>query len=221
MTKVARSAGMTARLGRGVATVAGLGVCSALVWSSSHATFTASTVNNGNTLGAGTVAISDNDAATAMFNASNLAPGDTATVCMGVTYTGTLTPTAIKMYFPTAQAQESLAGAAYTTWADSTAAEMDDYTTLQVEVNSADLSSDPGNSCAPASVGTFSDVTAAASIRSLISGNNAYATTTLSAPAIGKDKWRVFRFTYALPSGVTDSVQGDGIKFGVTWEAQR
>ncbi len=218
--KAIRAAGQIRR-GRGVATVVGLVACSGLVWQSSHATFTSSTSNTGNTLSAGTVAIADDDGATAMFNAPTMGPGDTATVCMGVTYTGSLTPTAIKMYFPQTAATESAAGAAYTTWADSAAAEMDDYTTLHVEVNSADLSTDPGfNQCAPASVGTFSDVVAATSIRTLISTDSTYAAS-LTAPTIAQGKWRVFKFTYLLPSTAPDSVQGDGIKFGVTWEAQK
>ncbi|MBU2666328.1 hypothetical protein KOI35_22760 [Actinoplanes bogorensis] len=214
------------RARRGVAAVVGLIACSGVVWQSSHATFTATTSNDGNTLGAGTVAIADNDGgSTAMFTPSAMAPGATGTVCMAVTYTGSLTPTAIKMYFPitgTNKAQESAAGAAYVDWADSAASEMDDYTTLQIEVNSADLATDPGyGNCAPSGVGTFSNVTAATSLRTLIKNNQNYAGTTLSAPTIGQNQWRVFRFTYALPSTAPDSVQGDGVKFGVTWEAQR
>ncbi len=226
INKAARLGGMNRFRGRGVAVAVGLLACSGVVWSSSHATFTGSTSNDANTLAAGTVSIADNDGgSTAMFTPAAMAPGATATVCIGVSYTGSLTPTAIKMYFPvtgTNRATESLAGAAYINWADSDAAEMDDYTTLHIEVNSADLSMDPGfNNCAPASVGTFSDVVAATSIRSLISGNNTYAGTTLNAPAIAKDQWRVFKFTYLLPSSAPDSVQADGVKFGVTWEAQR
>jgi hypothetical protein len=65
-------------------------VSGALVLSATNAAFTATTTNPGNTLAAGTVALSDDDAGNALFNLSNLKPGDTTTQCITVSYTGSL-----------------------------------------------------------------------------------------------------------------------------------
>ena len=62
-------------------TVAGLGVFGA---------FSSTTSNPNNEFAAGTVAISDNDSNTAMYNVSNQKPGDSVTRCIRVTYTGSL-----------------------------------------------------------------------------------------------------------------------------------
>lgn len=221
INEASRVAGQRRRRGRGAGLVIGLLACSAVVWQSSHAAFSSTTDNNGNVLGAGTVTITDNDGGvTKLFNLPNLAPGATGSVCMGVSYTGSLTPTAIKTYLPIASASESNAGAAYAAWANTAASEMDDNTTLQIEVNSADLAADPGTSCAPVGVGTFSDVVAATTLKTLINTNNTYASG-LTAPTIAQNQWRVFRFTYNFSSAAPNTAQGDGIQFGVTWEAQR
>lgn len=67
-----------------------LAVISALVVQTSSAAFTARTENAGNSWSAGTVALSDNDNGTAMFNESGLVPGRTGTRCIVVTYTGSV-----------------------------------------------------------------------------------------------------------------------------------
>lgn len=62
-----------------------------------HSAFSTTTSNAGNSYGAGTVALSDNDAGSALFSMSNLKPGDTLTKCIKVDYTGSLT-SAVKLY---------------------------------------------------------------------------------------------------------------------------
>ncbi|MBI3649323.1 MAG: hypothetical protein HY240_11345 [Actinobacteria bacterium] len=61
------------------------------------AAFTSFGGNSGNTYSAGTVALTDNDAASAMWSVSGLLPGDTVTRCIRVTYSGTL-PTDVRLY---------------------------------------------------------------------------------------------------------------------------
>lgn len=72
----------------GVASLAGFGVFSA---------FSSTTTNPGNSFAAGSVNIADNDAGTALYNVTNKKPGDTATGCIKVTYTGSL-PATVKLY---------------------------------------------------------------------------------------------------------------------------
>ncbi|MET0422828.1 MAG: hypothetical protein ABW046_03065, partial [Actinoplanes sp.] len=131
---------------RRISVLAGLLCCTGLVWQSTHATFTASTSNGPNQLGAGTVVITDNDNGAAMFTTSTVAPGDVVTVCMGVQYNGSVTPTAIRLYFT--GAQEANNGGGYGTWVNDNTSELDDNLSMLIQVNSNDLNSDPGSSCA-------------------------------------------------------------------------
>jgi hypothetical protein len=61
--------------------------------------FSSSTENPGNNFDAGTVAISDNDAASALYNVTNRKPGDFVQNCIKVTYNGTLASD-VKLYLP-------------------------------------------------------------------------------------------------------------------------
>lgn len=71
----------------------------AVVVISSRSAFSDTTDNPGNSWTAGTVTITDDDGgATAMFNATAMAPGDTSIECIVVTYSGTLVPADVVLY---------------------------------------------------------------------------------------------------------------------------
>lgn len=76
---------------RGLAVVASLGFVSVLVVSSSRAAFIDTTDNATNTFSAGDVVLNDDDSGSVMFNVTNMAPGDSRTSCIAVSYTGSLT----------------------------------------------------------------------------------------------------------------------------------
>src|SRR5262245_23677888 len=59
--------------------------------------FSATTQNSGNEISAGTIAISDNDAGSAMFNITNAKPGDVWTRCIKISYNGSLSAD-VKLY---------------------------------------------------------------------------------------------------------------------------
>ena len=63
--------------------------------------FSSSTENPGNNFDAGTVAISDNDAGSALYNVTNRKPGQITEKCIKVTYNGTLASD-VKLYNPDA-----------------------------------------------------------------------------------------------------------------------
>jgi hypothetical protein len=86
--------GLLTRVG---AVAAGLLVMSLLVVTGSQAAFTASTANGSNTFTAGTVSLADDDAGSVMFNLTGMKPGDTATKCVNVNYTGSLAAD-VKLY---------------------------------------------------------------------------------------------------------------------------
>ena len=70
---------------------------SAVVYQASNAAFSAQTNNGTNNWASGSVTITDDDSNTAIVNLTNLKPGDTATKCINVTYTGSLAAT-VKLY---------------------------------------------------------------------------------------------------------------------------
>lgn len=75
------------RLGAGALGLAAVGV---LLVQGSEAAFTGSTDNKGNSVAAGTVALTDSDASTAMFSITNLNHGEVLKRCVTVTYEGSL-----------------------------------------------------------------------------------------------------------------------------------
>ncbi|WP_158579855.1 hypothetical protein [Geodermatophilus marinus] len=86
-----------------VAVPVGLVMSLAVTWGSTHAAFTASTGNAGNSWQAGTVVLADSDSGSALFTSAgdgSVRPGSTRSRCIRVDYTGTLDAD-IRMYVGT------------------------------------------------------------------------------------------------------------------------
>jgi len=83
---------------RGAGTVVGLVISAAFVWQSSHAAFTDTTTNPGNTFTSGSVTVTDNKGGVKVFNLSGLKPGDSGDQCIQVTYQGTLSTSTVNFY---------------------------------------------------------------------------------------------------------------------------
>ncbi len=73
----------------GLGAAAGLGTFSA---------FSATTTNSGNNISSGTVKIDQHTGATTLYSATNKGPGQTVQGCVRVTYSGSLTASAVKLY---------------------------------------------------------------------------------------------------------------------------
>ncbi len=86
------------RMVRIAAIVGSMAVVGLMIVTASRAAFTATTDNTGNAFNAATIALTDDDGGTAMFNVTGMVPGDTAEGCITVTYTGTADPTVVKIY---------------------------------------------------------------------------------------------------------------------------
>jgi hypothetical protein len=72
-----------------------------LVFSTSRAAFTSSTEAPGNSIATGTVALTDDDTSSAMFDGiANLGPLTTVTRCIRVDYTGSIDAETIKLFAP-------------------------------------------------------------------------------------------------------------------------
>ncbi|HET9518703.1 MAG TPA: hypothetical protein VFO77_13355 [Actinoplanes sp.] len=70
------------------AVISGIRASGMLVWGSSSALFSGTTANPTSSWTAGTVSLSDDDSATAMFSVASIQPGDSGSKCITVTYTG-------------------------------------------------------------------------------------------------------------------------------------
>jgi predicted ribosomally synthesized peptide with SipW-like signal peptide len=85
------------RLRRILGSVLVIGAVGLVAGAGTFAAFSATTGNTANGFAAGTVALADNDAGSAMWSVVNRVPGDTVTTCIRLSYTGTLVAN-VKLY---------------------------------------------------------------------------------------------------------------------------
>lgn len=85
------------KVGTVIATPIAVVVAAALIWQSSYAAFTGTTRNSGNNWATGSVALTDDDAGSARFQASDLVPGQTETKCITLTANASV-PGVVKGY---------------------------------------------------------------------------------------------------------------------------
>lgn len=170
----------------------------ALVWQASYAAFTATTTNAGNSWTAGTVALTDDDASSAMFTASDLEPGSTGQRCIAVTYNGTLA-SAVELYIKPGE----LTG-------DTT---LDDHVDLVVTEGTGGGFGSCTGFVAGATAFTGDLASFAGAHTSFATGAGAWAPT-------GAGQARTYRFTYTLAADAPDTVQGKTVGATFTWEAQ-
>ncbi|GGB14988.1 hypothetical protein GCM10011492_00830 [Flexivirga endophytica] len=189
-----------ARLLTAGAIVAGLAASAAIVWQASYSAFSAQTSNPSSNWTAGTVALSDDDTSSAMFNATGLKPGSTGTKCIAVTSTGSLA-SAVKLYGTTPSTTNALASSINLTIAQGTGG----------------------------GFGSCTGFTALASGATVYSGTLDTFGKTATNYATGLGTWaptgsasdtRVYQITYTLDPAAPNSVQGGTASIGLTWEAQ-
>jgi predicted ribosomally synthesized peptide with SipW-like signal peptide len=171
-----------------------------VVGQASYAAFSAKVVSTGNSLGAGTVVLTDDDSGSALFSLTNLKPGASGSRCVAVTSTGTL-PSAVRLYATDVATTKSLAS--YVTW-----------TVTQ------------GTGGSYSSCSGFTALTSGSSVYSgTLAGFTGAATTYGSGvgswgPTGNASETRTFQLAYALSTSTPDTAQGGTASFGLTWEAQ-
>lgn len=185
---------------RGGVLAMALAVSSFVVMQSSESAFTATTVNSANAFSAGTVAIVDDDTASAMFTVTNMKPGDSAVDCIVVTYEGTIAnPAAVKLY-----------SGNYTDSGD-----FADYLNVTVE---------EGTGGSFGSCGGFSATGTIVSSVVLSTFDTTYTNYATGAGAwdpSGTPESKTYRFTIELDGGTPDAEQGESVSALVfTWEVQ-
>lgn len=190
-----------------------LALVAGLVIRTSSAVFTAQTVNNGNSLAAGTVVLTDDDgggASSALLTMSNIAPGEFSRNCITVTYSGTLDPEAIRVYSSSAFSTTPAA-----TGPGTAAANMQDQVRITIEQGTA------------GSGGTFDDCTGFVSGTTLVDRVflNTWDATAVDY-ASGTGTWnpgpgpvsRVYRVTLELDLAADNSFQGAALGgINLTW----
>ena len=90
------SAGGTLR--KGLLTLLAVGGLGAMAGLGTFSAFSATTTNSGNNISSGTVKIDQHTGATTLYSATNKGPGQTVQGCVRVTYSGSITASAVKLY---------------------------------------------------------------------------------------------------------------------------
>lgn len=182
-----------------VAITSGLLLSGLLVWQTSYAAFSANTENAGNNFQSGSVSISDNDSNSALFNATALKPGSTATNCITVAYTGSL-------------ASNVRLTAAYTT-GDATTNALAQYLNFKIEDIPLTGTCDTPTGGTPTEI-LASDTTLQAKVASLTPA----AGVDLGWNAATNGAQKRYRFTYTLQDN--NSAQDKSANVGFTWTAR-
>jgi hypothetical protein len=195
-----RATRRSVRLGSALAAAAGVASSAVMVWHASYAAFSASTANPASGWAAGTVVLADDDADTALFTATGLAPGGTDSRCIAVTSTGSL-PSAVRLY-----------GTGYAS-SNNLAAHL-----------SVTISQGSGGGA-----GSCTGFTPLGSGATVYTGTVAGFAATATDYATGQGNWtptgtgsdtRVFRFSYTLDPATPNTSQAGTASLGFTWEAQ-
>lgn len=175
-----------------VSVVAAMLLMSLLVWQTSSAAFTANT-DESVTVSAGSIALTDNDAASATFTPV-LFPGQTDSVCVTVTYDQTpATPTAtldpVRVYGSFTDGATALSG------------------DVEIEVQEG---------CAGSTIlgsDTVGNVFGAGGATDYASGSGTWVPASDGAT-------QDYQVTFTLPAGTPDSAQGGTVDVNLTWEIQ-
>lgn len=163
--------------------------------------FSATTQNAGNEIVAGQVALSDNDAGSAMFNIRDAKPGESWTRCIKISYTGSL-PADVRNYLR------------------STPGALTPYLGLKLEQGTQATTTFPNcDGFTPDSTGTVYD----GPVSSAFFGN--FETGLVEVPP-GQTSWQpgnslILRMTLSLSASMPDQVQGASTGSAtVVWEAR-
>ncbi len=169
-----------------------------MVTRTSQAAFTATTDNTGNSFSAGSVTLTDNDLGSAMFTLLNMAPGDSQTDCIEVTYSGSITsPQPVVLY-----------SGGFT----------DTTGNLSAHLNLTVVEGDDGATCAAFSGGT---TVVNSTLAAFDGASSDYATGSGGWTPAGTPDTRAYQFTVELDTNVPSGEQGsatDDVAF--VWEVQ-
>ena len=179
-----------------IAGLLALALVSAMVLRTSSAAFTGSTENAGNSWDAGTVSLTDDDAGSALFTATNWKPTDTSTQCIEVTYTGSIVPSAAVQLAATVT--ETVVGGNG----------LGDDLDVDVSLGAS------GTTCA-----LWTGVGASSIYTGTLAAMTGASTTWTPTASGGLDTMRAFNITVTLGADTPNTAQGEGADATFTWSA--
>lgn len=190
-----------------VAGLLGLALVAMMITRTSAAAFSATTDNTGNYFNGGTVTLTDDDGALALFSVDAMDPGDTATGCIEVSYEGTITtPSAVKVYS---------AGYTNVAGADAASVGLSDHLVVTIEEGTGSVFND----CS-AFVPT-SEVLAATDLTSFAAAHSDYATGLGTWTPAATGETTAYRVSVQLDAAVPDAEEGAGTQdVAIVWEIQ-
>jgi hypothetical protein len=180
--------------------VVGMIAAAAIVWQASYSAFTATTSNSDNSWTTGTVQLSNNaDSGKAMFDVTDLAPGESGSRCITVTYDGSLAST-VKLYGSEYRGDKALGQNLQLTVEQGTGGSSGSCT---------DFTADRTEPIVDDTLADFVDAHA-----NFGSGAGSWSPTGSGSESM------TFKFSCALPSDVSQNVQGETTKVDFIWEAR-
>lgn len=201
------------------ALLASIGGSGAMVWHASYSAFSDTTSNPANSWSTGSVVLSNDQSASAMFSVSNLAPDPTlsalsppttgalsaqsgGSACIEVTYSGTL-PATVKLYASVTEGSTGLGPALLTTVDIGT----DSVASGQTDPTCSGFSS---SSYIYGSYGTTTSV---------LSGFPSTYSTGAGSWSATQNTSQWYRISWLLPSTTTNNYQSASVSATFTWEA--
>ena len=162
-----------------------------LVWQASYSAFSATTTNASNNWATASVTLTDDDANSAMFNATGLQGGSTGSKCIVVTY-GSASPATVKLY-----------GTATGT--------LGSYLDITIEEGS-------GGTFADCTGFTSGGTIFTGTLAGFATGSSSFATGVGTFAPTGSGQSKTYKITYTVQSD--NAAQGTSASATFTWEAQ-
>lgn len=203
---MAQISARTATLAKWAVVPAALLVSGLVVSQASYSAFSATTNNAGNSWASGSLALTNDSAATALFTATNIKPGDSASKCITISTSANVAST-LKLY-----------AANYSKGTKS----LGDRVNVTVTSGSFPAAAPANGACTGFVTGTVV-VPAATSLTAFAAASTNYATgaDSYALPAGGTRTYKIDWTFASTGSPVTDNpYQGDTASIGFTWESQ-
>ena len=203
---MAQISARTAKWAKWAVVTAALLVSGLVVSQASYSAFNATTNNAGNSWASGSLALSNDSAATSLFTATNIKPGDMGTKCITISSTANVAST-LKLY-----------AANYSKGTKN----LGDRINVTVTSGSFPAAAPANGSCTGFVTGTVA-VPATTSLTAFAAASTNYATGADSyALAAGGSRTYKIDWTFAsLGTPAADNAyQGDTASIGFTWESQ-
>lgn len=190
------------RIGTAIATPVAILAAAGMVWQSSYSAFSGTTRNSGNNWSTGSVALTDDDAGSARFQATGMVPGATETKCITVTAT-TSVPGTVKGY--TVNPVLSPSG-------------LQDHVLVSMEYGSGGGFGSCTGFVSAGTVFPAASLTTLSAVNSYANGNGGWAVT-------AGTQTRTYRITWTFDTaGMTqtalDNLQGSQTGIDLQWELQ-